>query len=97
MSSAFAQKAELVVPAGHTAWVTDYAVSTRGKYLVTGSYSNTVKLWDFASKREAKTLYGHKNFVSAVAISKDENLIASAAWDGIVKLWNVHTGTFLKK
>jgi WD40 repeat protein/uncharacterized caspase-like protein len=94
--SALAQTPVLTIPSGHSAWIPDAAISTDGKYFVTGSYDNTVKIWDYASRREVKTLYGHSDIVQAIAISPDNRLIASAAADGKIKIWQVNNGRLVK-
>jgi WD40 repeat protein len=92
VNSSIAQKPVLTVPSGHSAWLTDYEVSRDGKYMVTGSYDNTVKLWDYASGRELVTLSGHQNVVESVAFSPDGRTIASGSYDGTIKFWDVATG-----
>ncbi|MDR0656484.1 MAG: hypothetical protein LBG22_09250, partial [Treponema sp.] len=44
---------------GHTDGVISSAFSPDGKYIVSGSTDNTVKLWDTESGREIRTLSGH--------------------------------------
>jgi WD40 repeat protein len=41
-----AQRAELVVQTGHSADVTSVAFSPDGQTLASGSWDNTIKLWD---------------------------------------------------
>src|ERR1051325_182493 len=54
---------------GHTGLVYSGAFSPDGKVLATGSFDNTVKLWDFATGKELHTLKGHMNQVYCVAFS----------------------------
>src|SRR5262245_21325439 len=43
---------------GHTEPVYSVAFTPDGKYLATGSFDNTIKLWEVASGKEAKTYGG---------------------------------------
>lgn len=62
------QAAKLVIPVGHTADINAVDISPNGRYFLTGSLDNTVKIWD-ESGLEIRTLAGHKMNVRAVAFS----------------------------
>src|SRR6185369_16906829 len=65
---------------GHTELVYTVAFSPDGKFLATGSFDNTVKLWDAATGKELKTFggaAGHQKMVLSVAFSNDGTMIAS--------------------
>src|SRR5881398_2323492 len=64
---------------GHGERVASVAFSPDGKVLATGSFDNTVKLWDFATGKELHNLKGHTNQVYSVAFSPDGNLLASGS------------------
>src|SRR5262245_16852062 len=82
---------------GHTGLVYSVAFSPDGKVLATGSFDNTVKLWDFATGKELHTLKGHTNQVYCVAFSPDGNLLASASQDKTIRLWDPKSGKFLRE
>ena len=67
------------------------AFSPDGTILVSGSWDNTIKLWDVATRREITTLKGHTNGVHSVAFSPDGTMIASGSQDNTIKLWDVAT------
>jgi WD40 repeat protein len=75
--------------AGHSGWIHSLAFSPAGTLLASGSYDQTVKLWDVANGTESVTLRGHSDNVYGVAFSPDGQLLASGSWDGTVKLWNI--------
>jgi WD40 repeat protein len=54
---------------GHTLAVTSVAFSPDGKLLASGSWDNTVKLWEVATGRELRTLKGHTDHATSVAFS----------------------------
>ena len=77
---------------GHSDWVESITFSRSGKLLASGSWDNTIKLWDIANpeqSQEIATLTGHSEWVTKVNFSPDEQLLASGSWDDTIKLWNV--------
>jgi len=83
---------EPVVLTGHGSAVTCGAFSADGKTLATGSYDNTVKVWDVAEHRERLTLKGHTGGVKAVLLSPDGKTVFSAGEDRTVRVWDATTG-----
>ena len=65
------------------------AFSPDGKILASGSYDNTVKLWDVKTKQEITTLTGHSDDVESVAFSPDGKTLASGSRDDTIKLWRL--------
>jgi parallel beta-helix repeat protein len=61
-----------------------------------GSFDDTIKLWDVATGREVRTLTGHTDWVMSVAFSPDGRLLASGSWDNTIKLWDVATGSLVR-
>ena len=53
--SVYAQQPSLIVQRGHTAPVTDAAISYKNNLLATTSYDKTIKLWDLKSGKELYT------------------------------------------
>lgn len=66
------QKPELVVQTGHPSGVMSVAFSPDGKILASGSFDNTVKLWDVSTGTELRTLKVHSNGVVSVAFSPEQ-------------------------
>jgi WD40 repeat protein/predicted transcriptional regulator len=67
----------------------------QGGILASGSYDQTVKLWDTNTGECLKTLQGLGGAVWSVAFSPDGQILATGS-DRIVKLWDVTTGQCVK-
>src|SRR5262249_13634934 len=78
---------------GHGETVYAIAFSPDGKFVVTGSFDKTVRLWDAATGKEIKTYGGatgsHNNLVLAVAFSANGQMVASGGSDNTAKIWDV--------
>ncbi|WP_077920334.1 cytochrome D1 domain-containing protein [Spirosoma sp. 209] len=88
----YAQKPQLVVPIGHTNHVFSVALSSDGRYALSGSYDKTVKLWEVETGREVRTFTGHADQVVSVALSPDGRYALSGSWDNTIKLWDIASG-----
>ena len=56
---------------------------------MSGSYDDTVKLWDAETGQEIKTFNGHAKAVESVHFSPDSRLIASSSDDMTIKIWDI--------
>jgi len=88
----FAQKPELVLPMGHTEAVNSVCFSPDGKYALSGSSDNTIKLWEVNTGRELRSFDRHTAEVNSVAFSSDGKYALSGSTDKTIKLWEVSTG-----
>src|SRR6187431_2797383 len=70
---------------GHTASVTSVSFSPDGRRIVSGSYDNTVRVWDAATGQPVgQPFTGHTKSVSGVSFSPDGKRIVSSSNDGTV-------------
>ena len=60
---------------GHKDGVMRWLIVRTGKWLASGSFDATVKIWDAASHEVIKTLEGRQNMVFNVAFSRDSKLL----------------------
>jgi WD40 repeat protein/serine/threonine protein kinase len=64
------------------------AFNPDGRYLVTGSMSGVVQVWNAATGLVVGKLDTHSREISGVVFSRDNEHLAVASRDGIVKLWD---------
>lgn len=62
--------------------------------LATGSYDNTIKIWNLETGEEVRTLTGHTRGIRSLQM--DDHKLLSASLDGTVKFWNWRTGQCLR-
>ena len=60
---------------GHAGAVTSVAFSPDGKWIISGSSNNTIKLWDSTTGLEARTFQRKRSYVTCVALSPDGSRI----------------------
>ncbi|MFN9873680.1 MAG: WD40 repeat domain-containing protein [Pseudanabaena sp.] len=70
---------------GHRSWVWGIAISADSKFLASGSYDHTVKVWDLESGECLQTLQGHPSSVLSVRFSHDGKTLFSSGYDKLVK------------
>ena len=88
--------AEVVPQMGHTNSIRSVAFSPGGRYALSGSYDNALKLWDLATGSELRSFTGHADQVRSVAFSPDGRYALSGSLDKTMKLWDVATGRELR-
>tara|TARA_R110002072_G_scaffold289831_2_gene457090 strand:+ start:21642 stop:23882 length:2241 start_codon:yes stop_codon:yes gene_type:complete len=88
-------KSDLVLR-GHTSTVSSLAVSADGRHILSGSWDNTLRLWNAHAGDSIREFHGHTEGIGGVALSSDGKLAASGAGhlyrDATLRLWDVETG-----
>ncbi|XP_059154571.1 bromodomain and WD repeat-containing protein 3-like [Physella acuta] len=88
---------------GHSAEITDMAVSYENTYLASGSCDKVVRIWCLRSKAPAAVLQAHSSMITSVQFCPkaqgDNRYIVSTGNDGCVCFWhyNIHTNVFSLK
>ncbi|KAF5343412.1 hypothetical protein D9757_015390 [Collybiopsis confluens] len=74
-------------------WVTSVAFSPDGQQVVSGSYDETVRIWNVQTgQKSGDPLHGHTSRVTSVAFPPDGQQVVSGSHDQTVRIWNVQTG-----
>jgi guanine nucleotide-binding protein subunit beta-2-like 1 protein len=74
---------------GHSHFVSDVVISSDGQFALSGSWDNTLRLWDLSTGLAVREpFYGHDGDVLSVAFSADNRQIVSGSRDKTIKLWN---------
>ncbi len=73
---------------GHSHFVEDVAISSDGMFALSGSWDNTMRLWNLDSGETRNQFVGHKNDVLSVAFSPKNSHIISGSRDKTINLWN---------
>ncbi|CCD26604.1 Rsa4p NDAI_0I00350 [Naumovozyma dairenensis CBS 421] len=76
---------------GHQKLVNHVAFSPDGRYIVSASFDNSIKLWDGRDGKFISTFRGHVASVYQVAWSADCRLLVSCSKDTTLKVWDVRT------
>lgn len=72
---------------GHGHYVQDVTVTDDGRYILSGSWDGTLRLWD-VQRGKSTRFVGHSKDVLSVAFSEDNKKILSGSRDKTIKLWN---------
>ncbi|MCJ1462809.1 hypothetical protein MMC07_001412 [Pseudocyphellaria aurata] len=88
---------ELMKLEGHTGSTNAVAFSQDGWLLASGSWDQTIRLWDPTTGQEVQKMEGHTSKVNAVVFSQDDSLLASGSHDRTIRLWDPTTGQEVRK
>lgn len=90
------QKPDLVVQTGHSGLIASIAFTSDSKLVASGSWDNTIRIWDVQTGAQIRTLTGHTKSVTSVAFSPNGRLLASGSTDYTARIWDVSTGKLLR-
>ena len=76
----------------HTKSVNALMFSPDGSKLASGSFDNTIMLWDPNTGEHLKTLTGHSEPVYDIVFSLDGTRLVSGGGDDTIRVWDVETG-----
>ena len=86
----------IAVLVGHEGGVLSVDINLDGKIIVSGSYDETVRIWDGESGECLRVLKGHEISVNSVGVSGDGKRIVSGGRDKTIRMWDGETGECLK-
>ena len=76
---------------GHTNSIYSVNFSPDGKTIASGSYDQTIRLWDTSGQPIGQPLKGHTKSVNSVAFSPDGKTIISGSTDRTLRKWRLGT------
>jgi WD40 repeat protein len=79
----------------HAREVKCVAISPDGKYGLSGSVDNTLRLWNLTDGKEVRVFQGHTKEIWGCTFTTDGKPV-SASWDATVKVWDPVSGKELK-
>jgi F-box and WD-40 domain protein CDC4 len=71
------------------------AIAARGNLLVSGSYDNTMRLWNIETGRLIHLMEGHTQRVYSVVLDIDNRRCMSGSMDSTVRIWSLDDGSCL--
>ncbi len=80
-------------PIEHIALVNSVAISSDGKYILSGS-ANKMYLWDQEQRKRMREFQGHTGRINSIAINEKQVLTGSD--DGTLRLWDLETAQTIK-
>lgn len=81
---------------GHSDAVSSVAYSPDGKYIISGSYDKTFKIWEASTGKCLKTLSGYSDKITSISYSFDGKYIVNATTGNKINIWEESTGKCLK-
>ncbi len=92
VAPADAQLPDRILRSGHTNTVDAVAFSPDHRWLASGSYDKTIRIWDLSTGRTLQTLTAHTDDVWSLSFSPDGRRLVSASQDGTARVWDTNTG-----
>ena len=78
---------------GHTGPVSCLAFSHINDILISGSWDNTVKMWELYTKKGISETYEHNSKITAIALSPNDKEVAVSTLNGELYTWDIETGS----
>lgn len=73
---------------GHRDYINRIILSKDGRYIISASDDETIRVWDFKSGKLIKVLQGQKSFVNSIDISANGRYLLSGSDDATIRLWD---------
>jgi WD40 repeat protein len=77
---------------GHHTWIASIQTTPDGKFVVSGSFDNLVRVWNIENGELLSLIEHHDQCVSAVDVTPDGKRGISGSWDSTVAVWSMSTG-----
>ena len=86
----------LVLPIGHTNYVSSAVFSPDGKLALTASRDRTARVFEVSTGKELQVLSGHTNDISSAVFSPNGKLVLTASEDRTARVFELATGKELQ-
>jgi WD40 repeat protein len=87
-----ATKQEIHSLVGHSDLVLTATFSADGRYVATGSFDSTIRLWDTSTGKQIRNFTGHRAAVLSIAFAAEGRRLVSGSTDGTLRFWDLETG-----
>lgn len=74
---------------GHTSPIGTIAMHPQGKWLASGSFDKTIKLWNMQTGTLLETLTAHEGTVSSLVFTPDGSRLVSGSIDHTIRIWRL--------
>lgn len=91
-----ADKPEIFVQIGHTSSINSIDLSPNGKWLLSGSADDSIKLWEAESGRLIRTFKDTEDVEFAAFLPGGQSFF-SFNWKGNVSVWDIRTGEKIRE
>lgn len=86
-----------IVFSGHDGYISELIFAADGHTVLSGSWDNTVRLFQLGETRMANGFSGHTSSIESIQYSPDDDYILTGSLDESVKLWDSRTGAIKKE
>jgi len=77
---------------GHTDWINCMVLSADEKWLYSGSYDHTIRMWDLSTYQCVHIMEGHTDRITSLVLSADGKRLYSGSADETIRVWDTATG-----
>ena len=81
---------------GHHSYVVACDIAPNSLRIASGSYDESVRIWESASGKCLKMISAHSEPVTSVCFSNGGTFVMSSSWDGYCRVWLAHSGICVK-
>lgn len=77
---------------GHLNYISSIKFSLNNRYIASGSWDNTIKIWDITKQKDPciSTLLGHSEHITSLVFSTDNKHLISLDDSDIVRVWDLN-------